>query len=41
MKKYILIAMFCVGLMLITPLTVVAQENKIRNIITENIEQLQ
>jgi hypothetical protein len=36
MKKSILIALFCVSLMLITPLTVVAQENKIRSIITEN-----
>jgi hypothetical protein len=36
MKKYILITMFFVSLMLITPLTVVAQENKIKSIITEN-----
>ena len=42
MKKEILITLLCAGLMLVTPLTGIAQENKISNNISEqsNIEGL-
>ena len=38
MKKNILIALVCASLILVTPFTVVAQENKIRNNITEEFD---
>lgn len=38
MKKEIFIALFCTGLVFITPLTSIAQENKVNNSLSEQID---